>query len=47
VFCYCGPIFFLLIAATYARNGFGIRRSAPSATEAVSPITAPNRVAAE
>ena len=26
VFCYCGPIFSLLLAATYRRTGFGIKR---------------------
>jgi len=26
VFCYGGPVFSLLIAATYARTGYGVRR---------------------
>jgi NhaC family Na+:H+ antiporter len=47
VFCYCGPMFSLLIAATYARTGFGIRRLGTSATAPVPAVTVADRVAAE
>jgi Na+:H+ antiporter, NhaC family len=47
VFCYCGPMFSLLIAALYARTGFGIRRLDGSAPDAVPVVTAAGRVAAE
>ncbi len=38
VFCYLGPLFSLLIAATYSRTGFGIRRA--ELTPTVEPIAA-------
>jgi NhaC family Na+:H+ antiporter len=46
VFCYCGPVFSLLIAALYSRTGFGIRRAdsavpaQPVAVRAASPVPA-------
>jgi NhaC family Na+:H+ antiporter len=40
IFCYCGPLFSLLIAALYPRTAFALPASAPeSAIPATSPAT--------
>jgi Na+:H+ antiporter, NhaC family len=47
VFCYCGPMFSLLIAALYSRTGFGIRRRDAGATEVTVTVRAKDAVAAD
>ena len=47
VFCYCGPMFSLLIAATYSRTGFGIRLSTAGAVGSTPLVSAVDRVVAE